>query len=329
LRRMCEACIVLDGAAMPFPRFASFAAVVAGGLFASTSARAEAGRAPPRCEVALAPRNGIVVPANVPALVATPTIFAEGAQRVTITTLVAVDGSAAGTSLASSFEPRLDTRAIGATLFVATSPPPAGSMYEAVLAIDCAGVDTTSTVRFATTEPSPLPTAMGSISTRAGEAESSAEILIDATPELLAFLPVTMFEIETRLGRVVAAGYGDAQLADGKRVSVKTPPSFPYPLDTLCAERERGTYIESMSLHAHVAGAETDPPAAAFDIAITCPRGASQPEPSAAMSDDMQAVDEDYGCATTPNAPRQTAWASFAAFALAIAAALRARRSSP
>lgn len=310
---------------MPSPRF-TFASIVftLSLLFPCSSAHAEAGRAPPRCGVSVAPGNSVLVPANLPAIVASPSSVAEGAQRVTVAAFGGIDGTAEGTSFADEVEKTADPRVRGATLFLPKSTLPEGTTFEAGFDVDCNGIDTSTITRFATKAPSELPTTMGTLTTRAGAPPNGAEIFIDATPELLAFLPVTMFEIETRAGVIVAAQYGGAQLGEGGRIRIVSPATMPL---ALCEPNTEGTHLESVSLRAHVAGAESDPPPVAFDIAIACTRAAAGTPTSTTTS---SSADEDAsdagGCATSPGSP-SSIWLSFALGALVVVAS-RARRSS-
>lgn len=306
-------------------RFSSFVSVVLHVcvLLFAPSALAEAGRAPPRCEAMALPRYSTVVPANVPALVAMQTATAEGSQRVTLTSFAVIDGAPTETPSADAFERSSDGRISGVTSFAPKAPLPADTAFEATFAVDCAGIDTTTTARFTTGGPKDLPTTIGTVTTRAGDAPQGIELLVDATPELLAFLPVTMLEIETRVGFVLVASYGQAQPADGDRVRVRTPAVFPL---ELCAANDVGSHVEAMSLHAHVAGATSDPPPVAFDVAIGCER----PKPASVVPTSRTGGAPDAGdaggCTTSPSAAH-SAWTMLVLGALVVVVS-RARRSS-
>lgn len=293
---------------------AAFAAVAVLGL--PSLAHAEAGRAPPRCEVSVAPNNSTLVPSNIPAIVASPTARAEGFQRVTLT---AFDAEA-GRSFADTVERVQDSRVPGATLFVPTATLPEGTSFEAGFTVECSGIASEPMTRFATKGPAELPTQIGSITTRAGTTVNAAQIFVDATPELLAFLPVTMFEISTRTGVVIAAGYGAAQLGEDGRVVVSTPSTFPFPVN-LCGDGAEGTHLEDMELRAHVAGAEIDPTPVAFQMAISC-QTATVAAPSTAKLDEEST--DAGGCAASPD-PAPAPWTAFVSGVLAVVAMRRRR----
>lgn len=292
---------------------ASFSTCV---LFAP-AASAEAGRAPPRCEIWVTPGNGTLVPANVPALVALPTAANEGSLRVTVTSLISLDDS----SFAGDLDRSPDSRVPGATLFAPTATYPVGATYEAAFDANCDGIGTKEVARFAAGEPADLPTAMGTLTTRAGSTANTAELLIDPTPELRAFFPVTMFDIETRKGTVLAARYGEAKIGDGERIAVAAPGLLPL---TLCEANVIGDHVEKMSLRAHVAGAMTDPSPIAFDMTISC----NVPQPTPPESSGREGIDETSGCSTAPDGRGSSRSVCSALFGCALLGALLVLRAA-
>lgn len=308
-------------------------------LLVAAPALAEAGRAPPRCGVNIAPRNSNLVPANLPAIAATPAPWTEGAQRVTVTGFGDIDGGYVEYGAPEAGAPRSGATAIelvkgadlsvtGGTLFVPDAPFEVGKIYRANFAVDCAGVDGTTNTSFTAGEPSPLPTTLGTVSTRAGTGSVAAEVYLDPTPELRAFLPVTKLDVTGGGAHLVAIPYGEAQLGEGNRVRIAVTTAA---TRVLCEPGWEGSsHIEPMRLTAHVAGAESDPPSIAFDVAIDCTKVA---EPDPLATDDAAT---EGGCSASPDTHPPSAPAGAFAVAAVAAAMVRrrravraARRSSP
>ena len=335
--------------------FAAASAVLA----AAPRVRAEAAVPAPACYLAAAPDLDANVPANVLALVLTQ---AGGTGAVASNIVPQLTGpSPAALTVAA------DSRAQGATLLLLQGPLAPSSSYRLDYSLDCnlqgggpASIPHPSgTATFATIADVALPTTQGTMAVdSAPAADRSTGLTLTMSPELEAYLPVTLFDISVDGTPWAQLGYGYVEKSGGVakigingggawgKISRSAAGAVP-----LCSASDDAVKVTHVELRAHVAGATIDPAPLAFDVPIDCTQGtpigispeagvpdagsdAAGPDaagPSDAGPDDPGAtssarVGGHGGCALEPGGDPSSLSMVLGAAVAAIASGLRRRR---
>lgn len=320
----------------------SLASVVALGLISTASfARAEAGVAPPRCAVRFVPSPEQRVPANAPALVAVQPgglVVTKVAARIVSPTF---DGG---------FDTDDDPREPAAFLLRPSSVFATNTSYSIQVDPSCSRSDPYESSRpqhsFVTSEPSALPTSIGTVSaslSRDGYTPTSTIVEVQATPELAAYAALAFVDLHVDGKRWARIPYGKLDRSPGTNL-LRASISASYVEGnlaerSLCDEGETDVKTKTIELRVHVAGATEDPPAVEATVPFDCRRPTyvgnktgSAPENDAG-ADDPGALPGSstaplVGCAcdAAGRADETSGWSAFGAGLVIAFAALRGRR---
>ncbi|HVH43990.1 MAG TPA: hypothetical protein VM925_16675 [Labilithrix sp.] len=207
--------------------------------------------------------------------------------------------------------------------------------YEITIPIDCTGGAAPSNLKaeLTTTTTTALPTAIGTATARLenAEYESFSIIEIEATPELTAYLPVTMFEVyyQNALWEREPYGYGSRGAIRLSEISTPEPEIEGRP--TLCGKEANEAVTRTFEIRAHVAGAETDPSPLTVDVPLRCvPRRWPLPTVSADGGTDTPSsnatADDGGGCAVGSTMTSSSAGVASCGTLMAFAFLARRRR---
>lgn len=304
--------------------------VLAGGILAlalPTAARAESAAAPPSCRGIAA--DYPTVPANAPALYASPYLIGTAPTFVL--------GLSPNPDDAIIFTQERDTF-FGpvTTLFQPSQPFQSGTSYELTATLSCDGfpVDSPETkTTFLATEPSELPTTIGTVQVTFDETRGASHIDLTPSAELAAYQWLAAVGWRSGPSLSEVGRYGDWARGGSRRVVEYRPDSF----NALCTGQSAGRREAPVTITAHVAGALTDPPSLTVQVPFECsnildagPPGT--PDGSPRLTDagaddavDATASSTDGGCAATAKAASGTS--ALGLVSLALAALGRRRRA--
>jgi hypothetical protein len=285
-------------------------------------AHAEAGRPPPECAAATAPSSGQRVPSNAPALVAL--------DRSDPGATATFAGATLEPTSTATFTLRADPRLGGATLVVPSAPLADRTSYSLTVDVDCStGRKAPLVTSFFTTDATPLPTESGSATARpSGLNDGITYVDIVPTPELEAYLAVTMFEVAVggdAWGTLPYDGIRREQggvrriWMSGARVGGSTA------FRSLCEPGDDRIKTEAVEVRPHVAGAARDPEPIRVDVPIDCTKNAALPDgdgPGDAGVDGAGAGGGGCACMSSSRAPISPGFGPLLA-AFGVAAALR------
>lgn len=297
-------------------------AVLLAGL--ATTASAESSAPLAHCSISVTTQRGLKLPPNLPALVLRDT-STQGAR--------AILGEASLTpSYDGRWERRPDPRVAGDELLVPSKALSAETEYEGAIPFRCENVSTPDelslNLRLQTGTTTALPSSIGSVaarlrSDRADEGVSVIEIA--ASPELAAYLPLTMFEVYDGSTLRATVPYGNAGTAEADiaRFELRA-------LESSCDANADADAVltRSLEIRAHVAGAATDPAPLTANVPARCVR---DPAPSPPRSDggtdtpsSNASADDGGGC--TVGASGTSVGAQLASFGLLVLVAAFVRR---
>lgn len=308
------------------------------GVSLPAAAHAESAPPRPRCSAQLAPSFEQIIPLNAPSLV----LLRHDSAGLE-STISNISLSPAPTPI--TFEQVADPRQEGATLLLPSRALAGAAEYTLTGDIDCKGAstgltDSSFSGNFKTGASVQLPTITEIATVRVLDGEFPAsEILIAASPELVAYLPLTRFDAYVAGALWSSVDYGNV-VADRGVIALQLDRDQLAPGTTgrnLCPEGETGVTTVEIEIRPHVAGAETDPRPVSAAVPIDC-RSYERSRSNDAGPDDPGAnstASGTGGCATgaRTSSGSELVWILGAAV-MAIAARLqrsrraRSRRSS-
>lgn len=286
-------------------------------LFQATPSLATSTAPPePVCPVGFAPSatpakgSASRAPANLPAIAVTP-------------------GGATGMRFGSSSPGQPDFRLIpdpasaGDLLLVPDAPLEPGVRYDLTVDYGCDGLEgLSSSLRFDAVKEVALPTQVGELAATAAR-YGEAFVLLTPTPEMAAFLSSARFEIRVEGAPWAVVPYGAASVERGQVELRVADLGGPELSSTLCEPGDEGIKRFDLELHAHVAGASTDPePATLSGVPIDCTPPAADADADAA---EPARGASDGGCSVALAPARRGGALSLSMLALASATLLRRR----
>lgn len=326
------------------PRLSAVALAVLSSLAVATvasSAAAEAAAAAgPQfqgCQVSLLP-NGTSLPSNAPALIITDN---SSKAKATISAELVNTATDARTRFVG---PSMDAHGLNVVTF--GSPAPSLGAHRISKTVSCA-VDgqeprsQTDETSITLTAPVAFPKTVGTLSVRAAASPSNGVdwIVLDASPELRAFFPVSKLRLVIDTG-AASKPQGGAYVPSGN-----TRPEFHAQTGAVCVEngalhREKRTV--KVSVAADIAGVADSPAPATLDIEVDCgairwtsisdptnpgnPNNPNNPNNPTGPSGVTTNGGSDGGCSAAPGGVGSGGAAALVAGALAVLAGLRRRR---
>jgi uncharacterized protein (TIGR03382 family) len=228
--------------------------VVAASIVVATPAAATSEATPPHCYVESFPSAITTIPANAPALLLRD---ASVDAIATVTgQLMKADGA---TTQLTAINDRRET------LVLPLGGLEAGRGYDLLVAIQCSVPNpgaTPPSVRIVASEPVPLPSQVGTL--RMSGSAFDTTVIVDPSPELKAYLPVSVMTL-------TLDGAFDSVPLFGPAYPTVT---FAAVLGNTCRGPDGilrgGKRTANLSVSAHVAGAATDPEPATLNQEVDC-----------------------------------------------------------
>lgn len=234
------------------------------------AARAEAGTQTQCYDPNTAPSDGSTVPANAPAAFLYQVIPDDGVS----------DARVGGLPSHVAAEPVWPA---DEKILVLDALPVVGQKYDTSFTLTCAGgrVETPFTTHWIAGPPSELPSSVGeAIGAASTRGSRQAGIDIRPTAELLAYRAMMRFTVKVDGENATVDGrYGPPLNQDGTITAWGD--AWAGLTTSGCGDAGPSTKVRTFTVHAHVAGAATDPPDLESTITLDCAQNPYRDRPSA------------------------------------------------